>query len=186
MTIPILTTVDPGGGANSVQITFYESNAVPASPLQRVTIGQYPDSNPSFARSIQVTDKHLFIKRGAYQFAIPLSDLGSIGAAQVPGLSYSPLITLQPAALSIKAGGGNSANFTVAANSESAMTFGWNVNNGSGWVANVSNGGIYLLPAPETLRITPTGNSPSNYEVYCRVYNATGNMASDTVALTVT
>ena len=190
MSIPILTTVYPGGTPNFANAVFYVSNATPVQPSQRVTVAQYPAGNPAFSRAVQVSSEYVFVKRGAAAFAIPLVDLCGIAAGMVPALSYSPLIVLQPSALTITHGGGNYAIFNTSANSESAVTYGWAVNNGASWVTNISNtsnngAGKYSLVSPTSLKITPTSNSPSSYLVLCSVVNATGTTNTAQVTLTV-
>jgi hypothetical protein len=188
-TFPILTTVNPGNASNVI-VTFYVSNASQVQPAQQVTVQQSPASNPSFNRNGQLSTEYLFIKRGTGVFAFPLADLAGIAASQVPALSYSPLITLQPASLSVVSGNGNYSNFTTAANSESTLSYAWAANNGSGWVTSISNtvnngGGWYSLTNATTLKITPASNSPNSISVLCIVGNATGNTNTDTAILSV-
>jgi hypothetical protein len=190
MSIPILTTTDPGSTSN-LNVKFFVSTATPTMPSQRVTVAQYPASNPSFSRAVQVSSEYVFIKRGTASFAISLADLAGIAIGQVPALSYSPLITTQPLDAAVVAGGSNNAQFNVAANSETTLTYQWSANNGSSLLSNISNtsnncGGIYSLVNATTFKVTPASNVPNSYSIYCTAYNATGNTATEIVTLTVT
>lgn len=191
MSIQVLTTVNPGGWTNGSNITFYSTVVTPSLPAQRVTVAQYPATNPNFTRAVQLTGEYVFFKRGSTTVGIPLTDLGAMAVTEAPSLSYSPLITLQPESTSVVAGGGNTANFTTTANSESTLAYQWAVNNGSGYVTNISNtsnngGGQYAVIAGTLLQITPTSNTPNSYLVLCRIYNATGDTNTSAATLTVT
>lgn len=186
----LLTTNSAYGPSNTGGITFYSNSVTLTQPSQQKTIGQAAIGNAGFYRNWQLTDNFLLTKRGTTTVAIPLADLASIVIGQAPGLSYSPLIVLQPQALSIVAGLGNYATFNTAANSESALTYGWAVNNGVSWVTNVSNrsnngANQYSLVSPTSLKITPASNSPSKYLVLCSVVNATGTTNTSQATLTV-
>lgn len=190
MATVVLTTTDPGG-ANNTNVKFYitTSNFANSLPSQRVTVLKCPASNPAFNRSCQLTEDYVFIKRGTNTFAIPVADIAAIGVEQLPALSYSPLITVQPVSAAIVAGGGNNATFTVSANSESSLTYEWAANNGS-WITNISNesnnsNGVFSLTNATTLVATPTSNSPNSYSILCHVINSTGNANTTTVTLTV-
>jgi hypothetical protein len=190
MAIPILTTVDPGNGANTCNVTFYVSTATQSRPAQQVTIAQYPTSNPAFARAVQVSDEFLFVKRGTGVVAFPISDLCGIGVSQVPAVSYSPLITLQPVSQSVTANNAAFKSFNVAANSETTLTYAWAANNGTGWVTSISNtsnnaGGVYSLISATSLKVKPVTNSPNSVSIVCTVYNSTGNTNTSQVTLTV-
>lgn len=191
MSIPILTTVYPGGTTTNYNVVFYTSNATPVHEAQRTTVGQYPTSNPNFSRAVQLTPEFLYVKRGSTTLGIPIEDLAGLAFGDQPTLSYSPLITLQPVSLSVKAGGGNTANFFVSANSESTLTYAWAANNGVGMLYNISNtsnnaNGTYSLTNSTTLKITPISNTVNSYIILCVVSNATGNTNTGQVTLTVT
>jgi hypothetical protein len=191
MSIPILTTTDNPANTGNVSIKFYQMTATPTQPSQQITVGNYPASNPVFERHCQISSEYVFIKRGTSSFAISLDDLCGIAVGQVPALSYSPLITLDLEPASVIAGGTNHANFVMAANSETALTYAWSANNGGGWFSNISNtsnnsGGAYTVYGNTTLKITPTSNVPNHYHIMCQVFNAAGNTNSAEVILTVT
>jgi hypothetical protein len=189
----VLTTTDPGGGgsANNTNVKFYitTSNFSGAVPAQRVTVLQCPASNTAFNRSCQLSSEYVFIKRGTSTFAIPVVDLAGIAVTQIPALSYSPLITVQPVSASVSAG--NTANFNVSANSESTLSYEWAANNGTAWVTNISNttnncNGVFSLISSSILSATPATNVPNSFSLLCHVINATGNINTRTVTLTVT
>lgn len=184
MAIQILTTVNPGGSPNITNVTFYESSVTPNQPSQRVTIAQFPATNPSFSRSIQISEDYLFIKRGTYNFAIPLTDLAGIAVAEVPGLSYAPFITGEPDDANCVANTSN-ASFVVTANSESTLSYAWRENNGSAWSANLTTAGIYDVTVAGRLVVTPTTNAQDGYGYLCILYNSAGSTNSREAILTV-
>ena len=187
----VLLTTNSSLGPNNTVVTFYVNEVTPGVPMQRITVGRQAVGNPNWIRANQLTDEHLLMKRGLTVLAIPLSDLEAIALPYAPGLSYSPNITVQPVPASVVAGGGNSANFTVSANSETDLTYSWAVDNGAGWLTGISNttnngGGIYTVTENSTLTITPSSNSPNSYSVVCTLENASGNANTTEVTLTVT
>jgi len=191
MATTILTTTDTVGNTGNSNVKFYIISGTPTAPAQRVTVAQYPASNAGFSRACQLTSDYVFIKRGTSSFAIPISDLANIAAEQVPALSYSPLVTLQPVATECNSAASppdNYANFTMLANSESTLSYFWMQNAAGVWtmISNgVDNGANYIVEGPN-LSVQPTDNTQNGFGVLCIANNATGNTNTSEVTLTVT
>jgi hypothetical protein len=185
-----VTLLSTSGSGNNVAVTFFISTVVPTQPAQQVTLGQSPASNPAFIRACQLTSEYLFIKRGLGAVAISLADLGAIAAAQVPALSYSPLITVQPVDATAHysySNAGNTASFNVSANSESTLTYAWREYTGGAWSANITNGTAHnatYVVSSNVLSVHPTTNEINGAGYVCIVYNSTGSTNSAQATLT--
>jgi uncharacterized repeat protein (TIGR01451 family) len=98
-----------------------------------------------------------------------------------------PSITSQPQdAQALRCQSGN-ASFSVTANSEWAISYQWQENNGSGW-ANVSNGGDYAGATTSTLTITPSTDvyeGPPDYQYRAQATTIYGTTTSNAATLDV-
>jgi hypothetical protein len=190
MATTLLSTTDNASNSGNVSVIFYKFTTTPTQPTQQVTIGQYPDSNPTFSRAFQISSEYVFIKRGTSAVAISLSDLAGIASTQVPALSYPPYITAEPSAASVyaEANGANNATFTVAANTESTLTYAWREWNGSAWSANITNGtanNANYVVFGASMNVAPTTNTINGRKFMCVLYNASGNTNSANATITV-
>lgn len=191
MSIPILSTVNNATNNGNVTITFYKLTATPTQPAQQTTITEFPATNPSWARGIQITSEYVMVKRGTGSFAIPISDLVGIAVDQVPALSYPPFIIVQPLATSCNSAASNSTNtaqFNVTANSESTLTYAWREYNGSAWSSNITNGTSHnatYTVSSNVLTIHPTTNETNGFGYVSIIYNSSGSTNSSQVTLTV-
>lgn len=89
-------------------------------------------------------------------------DTSNIVTLTINGL---PTITTQPANSTICSGANTS--FTAVATG-SALTYQWEVNNGSGW-SSITNGGIYSNATTGTLNLTAAGTAVNNNQYRCVV-----------------
>lgn len=189
MAITLLSTTNNVNNTGNVAVTLYTYTVTPTQPTQQVTVGEYPDSNPTFSRAFQISSEFVFVKRGSNGVAILLSDLAGIASGQVPSLSYSPYITTQLAAASVYSNslGTNNASFVVAANSESTLTYAWKQWNGSAWSDNITNSSTdnanYVVFGA-SMNVAPKDNTLNGYKYICTLYNASGS--TNTINATIT
>ncbi len=100
----------------------------------------------------------------------------------VLGSQSVPIVTSNPVAATINAGG--TTSFTAAASGTPAPTVQWQVNTGSGF-ANVSDGGVYSGSATGTLTITGATAAMNGYQYQAVFTNSAGTATSNSVLLTV-
>lgn len=102
MSIPLLTTQNPGGSPTTVAVTFYVSTVEPHPPAQLTAVLNTTD-NPKFSRNVQTSNELIMIKRGIYTMAFKVADLAALAVAQVSGLTFAPFISTQPASVACAA-----------------------------------------------------------------------------------
>lgn len=93
-----------------------------------------------------------------------------------------PVINTQPTASTICVGANTS--FTVSATSFVAITYQWQINNGSGFV-NINNGAPYSNATTPTLTITGANIALNGSQYRCVTTNNAGSSNSNAVLLTI-
>lgn len=84
-------------GGEAITITGEVSDETFTSPGQRITIGQFPESNPSWSRVVRLTDEALFcLRSGENPVAMMLDCWATIAHNIETGLSWSPFFSTQP------------------------------------------------------------------------------------------
>ena len=177
-----LTTV-----GQSVSLSIYSGNFQPNVPAQRVTVGVSSSINAGFVRSAQLSTESIAVKRGNASFGILLTDLVAIAVTQNPALSWSPIITTQPANASC-VHSSTAATFTVVAGAtESSLSYQWQYYTGSAWAncTGTINGCAYTNGTLATLTCTPTTTGQTGKQHRCVVTNATGSTNTNQVVLTI-
>jgi hypothetical protein len=177
--------------------TMYQGTFTPTQPARQVSIGQFPASNPNWARTIQVSDQAVFIKYSTYAVAISLPDLINLAFTVEPNLTWTPPIILtQPVAASC-VHSSTAATFTVVPGSEYTLTYQWQYYNGSAWTNITSstpiNGCAYTGYNTATLTATPTTTGQNGVQHKCIVTDnagsfglTNGSVTTNVVILTIT
>lgn len=97
MSIPIITTTNPGGSPTTIMPTFYVSTVTPALQPNQTTVANFPTANPKWSRGVQASNQYITIRRGTSSCAFAVTDLVALAVVQVPGLSWPPIVSTQPA-----------------------------------------------------------------------------------------
>jgi hypothetical protein len=124
MSIPILTTINPGGSPTTVTPTLYVSTATPTLPSNQTTVSNFPAGNKRWSRAVSASPDYITIRRGASVLAIPVPDLVALAVAQVPGLTWTPpVINTQPVNTSVAHT--VQTTLSVVAGSEYTLSYAW-------------------------------------------------------------
>lgn len=124
MSIPILTTVNPGGSPTTVTPTFYVSTATPTIPANQTTVSNFPSKNKRWSRAVSASNDLITIRRGKTSVAFPVADLVALAVAQAPGLTWTPpVINTQPVNTSVAHT--VQATLSVVAGSEYSLSYAW-------------------------------------------------------------
>jgi hypothetical protein len=180
------------GGALTMP-TLYQGTVTPGSPARQVSVGQFPASNPNWARTFQISDQYLFIKQGVYSVAISLADLTNMAFVVEPNLTWTPpVILLQPVPASC-VHSSTAATFTITGGSEYTMTYQWQYSTDSGatWhnATGTVNGCVYTNGTTATLTCTPTTTGQTGALHRCIITDnasSPGSITSATSVLTIT
>lgn len=159
------------------------------APAQRITLAD--QTNPKFIRAIILTDSGVILMRPGQQVGIPMTELLHALITANPLLTWPPVITAQPANMTVAAP--NPASFSVTATSEltTSITYQWQISsdNGATW-SDLTNTGVYSNVTTYGLAISSvTGLSGKRYRCNLNtVVNGTpvGPTTSNGAILTVT
>lgn len=160
------------------------NNVTWTQPPKRVTITDF--TNPLFPRQIVVSPNGIQVTRPDNGVGIAIPDLMAVVLAVNPAMTWPPLFTTQPSDQSVQYGGGRSATFTIAVNSELSVTYQWQSSADNATWGNVSNGGVYAGATSASLVITPTDFTQNGLYYRCQVTNSRGTTTSVSAKLTVT
>jgi len=120
-----------------------------------------------------------------YQYRCEVTGLTTPNAASNAAtltVNTAPVITAQPSNSTICSGGNTSFSITA---SGTALTYQWQVNDGSGW-SNLSNTGIYSDVTTATLSLAGTTATQDAYQYRCMVSGAcTPSANSNAATLTI-
>ena len=175
LTVPKLVYVSPAGGAlvkNDAGTTILTLSAgdivmvatvadqAPVQPRQQNTVGQYPQLNPNWIRSIRASDNAVSIVRnGASSVAVSMDVLVAMAVALEPSLTWTPPTILTVPANATVVADGSFATFTVSVGSEDALVAGdyaWQESaDGVTYGSALTTTGIYDVSVAGTLKITP-------------------------------
>lgn len=162
-------------------ISGNQSNYSPAAIVQQVSVGSSPANNPAFARAVQLSQDVVRVVRANYGVCFPVSELVSLAITYEPNLSYAPIITTEPTAVTDS--GDASVNFTTVVNSELSLTYQWKYSSDGVSYSNAT-GGVYSNGTTATLTVNPiTGLTGYYYKCACTNAKATTNTTA--VQLTV-
>lgn len=98
----------------------------PSKPITQVTVPDYSPNYKLWARALRASTEGIFSIRNDADYNVWLKKAGwvKIAAGVVPTLTYAPRITTQPSDDSCVASS-TAADFTVVADSETALTYQW-------------------------------------------------------------
>jgi hypothetical protein len=116
-----------------------------------------------------------------YQYRCVITGVCTPGVTTVAvslTINTIPVITSQPGSSTICSG--NNTSFAVTATG-TALSYQWQVNNGSGW-NNVSNGGIYTGATASTLNLTAATTVQALYQYRCVVSGTCAPPATSSAA----
>lgn len=167
------------------------------TPAQQVSVGEFPEANANWSRSVRVSDQGVFVYRygtGRYPAAILTSVVAQLARYISPSLSWEPRFSTQPSDATTVSGG---ASFSVVADTDDEIApyaYAWyrrTTDTGS-WVAitgvntpNESAGAMdYSGYDTATLSITGAASGQSGYQYKCRATSVVGYTDSEVATLT--
>jgi hypothetical protein len=162
-------------------ISSNQSNYTPNGVIQQVSIQSSPANYQAFARAVQVSQDVVQVVRANYGVCFPVSQLVSLAITYEPNLSYAPIITTEPTAVTDS--GDASVNFTTVVNSELALTYQWKYSSDGVSYSNAT-GGVYSNGTTATLTVNPI-TGLTGYYYKCTCTNANDSTDTDAVQLTV-
>lgn len=142
--------------------------------------------NPNFPRTVRLSPVGLIVSKSGSSFGFPLEQLMIAAVSVVPQLTWPPVISVQPADMTVP--DPDAAQFSVTASSESSIstTYQWQISSDSGstW-SDLTDSGPYGGSTTNTLGISDsTGLNGKQYR--CTTSNVSGSTISSAATLTVT
>jgi hypothetical protein len=142
----------------------------------------FDQTNPNYPRIWRLDSSYLTLSQGSSVAGIELSAILPALLALVPALTWPPIITAQPAAVT-NAVPTASSSFSITASSEIAITYQWQVSVNGGAFSNLSNTGVYTNVTTATMNIS-SNNGLNGNQYQCIATNGSGSTTSAAVALT--
>lgn len=153
------------------------------SPTLGIRTSVQNTDNPNYPRLLLLDQNYVTVQRPGLIFGMTNEAIIALAILSVPGLSWPPIITVQPT--NVTTNGDNGASFNVTATAELAITYQWQISTNLGVsYSNLTNTGVYSTVTTNEMNISVCNGLGTN--VYrCAVTNASGTTYTNGASLIV-